>query len=173
MWDCISNRTLDDWKNIFTIMGVVAALIVYVMNSIAQKQQRAIDNAMRYLDYHSKMFAPGSYCRANVKAMENGTYKRNIEDHEMELKFTEFLSACEHMALLHKCGGAPQSINAYMMGWFAKHIYPQLTDKEKAEPYWELAVDFLRETKLEAEKLDSMSKDERIKYLRKNHFRKA
>ena len=163
--------TLDDLKNIFTIIGVVAAVTVYVMNSLAQRRQRSIDNALRYLDYHAKMFAPDSYCRANVKAMEDGSYKRNLEDCEMELKFNEFLSACEHMALLHKAGGAPHSIDAYMMGWFAKHICPQLTDKEKAEPYWELAVDFLRETKLEADKLDSMSKNDRIKYLRKNHFK--
>ena len=105
--------------------------------------------------------------------MEAGTYKRDLENHEMEVRFNEFLSTCEHIALLHNAGGAPKSINAYMIGWFAKQIYPNLTDREKAEPYWELAVDFLRETKLQAEKLDSMSKEERLKYLGKNHFKYA
>lgn len=167
----LSNLTLNNWTNIFTIIGVVAALIVYIMNSLAQKRQRSIDNALRYLDYHFKIFAPSGYCSLNEKAMVCGTYKRDTDDSEMELKFNEFLSACEHMVLLNNAGGMTNSINAYMMGWFAKQIYPQLTDREKAEPYWELAVDFLRETKLEAEKLDSMSKDDRIKYLKKNHFK--
>lgn len=173
MFAWISNLTLDDWKNIFTIIGVIAAVVVYALNSIAQRRQRAIDNALRYLDYHSKIFAPESYCRTNVKDMEAGTYKRDVSNLDMERKFNDFLSACEHMALLHKAGGAPKSINAYMMGWFAKHIYPVLTDREKAEPYWELAIDFLHETKLEAEKLDSMPKDQRIKYLKENHFMKV
>ncbi|MFH1961914.1 MAG: hypothetical protein ABIJ30_03410 [bacterium] len=164
------NSALTNWMNIFTIIGVIAALVVYAQNSLAQRRQRSIENALRYLDYHSRIFAPGSYCRANIKAMEKDTYKRDINDCKMELKFNEFLSSCEYMALLHKAGGAPKSINAYMMGWFAKQIYPQLTDREKAEPYWELAIDFLHETKLEAEKLDSMPKDQRIKYLRKNSF---
>lgn len=171
MWAYLSKLSLDDWRNVFTIIGVLVAVIVYVANSISQKHQRSIDNALRYLDYHAMLFAADGYCCANVKAMENCNYKRDITNPEMELKFNKFLSACEHMALLNKAGGAPNSINAYMMGWFAKRIYPELTDREKAEPYWELAIDFLRETKLEADKLDAMSKDDRIKYLKKNHFK--
>lgn len=173
MWNYVASLTLNDWRNIFTIIGVIAAVTVYVANSMAQRRQRSIDNALRYLTYHSKIFAPDGYCRLNVLAMENGTYKRDAGNSVMELKFHEFLSLCEYMALLHKAGGAPKAVNAYMIGWHAKHIYPQLTDREKAEPYWELAIDFLHETKLEADKLDLMTKDERIKYLRRNHFCKS
>ncbi|QWV98655.1 hypothetical protein KP005_05035 [Geomonas nitrogeniifigens] len=57
------------------------------------------------------------------------------------------------------------------MGWFAKKIFPELTDREKAEPYWEIAVDFIREIKLEAERLDAFPKEKRIAYLKKNHFK--
>jgi hypothetical protein len=58
-----------------------------------------------------------------------------------------------------------------MLGWFAKKIFPELTDREKAEPYWELAVDFIRETKLQAETLDAMPKEKRLDYLKANHFK--
>ena len=50
-----------------------------------------------------------------------------------------------------------------MIGWFAKKIYPQLTDREKAEPYWEIAVDFLREVKIEAGQLHQNFRPLKIK----------
>lgn len=163
--------TVEEWSYIATTLGVVIAVVTYVTATCAQKRQRSIDNAIRYWECHGKLFAPDGYMRSNVKAMEAGTYKRNLDDMEMEIKFNEFLSNCEHVALLQKAGGVPKAINAYMMGWFAKKILPELTDREKAEPYWEIAVDFIRETKLEAERLDSLPKEERLAYLRKNHFK--
>ncbi|QWV93735.1 hypothetical protein KP004_00660 [Geomonas oryzisoli] len=162
---------LEEWAHIATSGGVVIAVITYVTSTLANKRQRSIDNAIRYWDCHGKLFAPNGYIRSNVKAMEAGTYNRDLSDIEMEVKFNEFLSNCEHVALLQKAGGVPKTINAYMMGWFAKKIFPELTDREKAEPYWEIAVDFLRETKLEAERLDTFPKEKRIAYLKKNHFR--
>ena len=162
--------TLEEWSYIATTLGVVIAVVTYVNATRAQARQRAIDNAMRYWDCHEKLLTTDGYIRSNVKAMEAGTYKRNLSDVAMELKFNVFLSNCEHIALLQKAGGVPKTINAYMMGWFAKKIYPELSDREKAEPYWEIAIDFIRETKLEAERLDALPKDERIAYLKKNHF---
>lgn len=102
--------------------------------------------------------------------MEKGTFKRDEANEKMEKAFREMLSDAEDFALLQKAGGAPASINAYMLGYFAKHIYPALTDREKAEPYWELAIEFIFETKKDAEKFDSLSKAERLKYISKNHF---
>ncbi len=163
--------TLEEWSYIATTIGVVVAVATYVKATLAQGRQRSIDNAIRYWDCHGKLFAPDGYMRANVKAMEAGIYKRDQTNHDMEMKFNEFLSNCEHVALLQKAGGVPKAINAYMMGWFAKKIFPELTDREKAEPYWEIAVDFIRETKLEAERLDALPKEKRIGYLKKNHFK--
>lgn len=162
--------TLEDWSYIATTIGVVVAVATYVSSVRAQTRQRSVDNALRYLDYHATVFGAESYCRANVKEMEAGTFKRDLQNHAMEAKFNEFLSACEHLALLQRAKAIPKSLNAYMIGWFAKKIYPELTDREKAEPYWELAIDFLRETKLEAERLDAMPKSERISYFQRNHF---
>jgi len=167
----IFGMTLNDWRNIFTIIGVIAALVVYVLNSLAQKRQRAIDNALRYLQFLDRLYPSDGYVALNLKAMEAGTFKRDLNNDAMELKFHEFLSACEYVALAHRAGAAPSSLNAYMLGWTAKHIYPQLTDREKAEPYWELAVDLLRETKLSADKLDCLTKEERLEYFKKKHFK--
>ena len=65
-------------------------------------------------------------------------------------RLDEFLTTCEQIAMLQNAGGAPKLINAYMMGWFAKQIVPQLTPRE-------------------TEKLDAMPKAKRVRYLRKNH----
>lgn len=155
---------------LFTIVGVVAALAVYVANSKAQARQRSIDNAMRYWDAHSRLFEAGSYLTVVVQDMEAGTYKRDMADKALELKFNRFLGNIEHIALLQNAGGVPKSINAYMLGWFCKQIYPQITDAEKANRYWEIAVDFIEEIKKEAEQLDDFGKVQRLEYLRKNHF---
>ncbi|MCK5032142.1 MAG: hypothetical protein KAS18_00880 [Calditrichia bacterium] len=97
-----SNFGLQDLTNIFNMLGVVVAIIIYIVNSIHSNRQRSIDNAMRYFEYHSKILSIDGYCRTNVKEMENGTYKRDLNDHEMEMKFNQFMSNCEHLALLQK-----------------------------------------------------------------------
>ena len=162
--------TLEDGAKIATIIGVVVALIVYISNSRATRRQRVIENLERYLGAHNRTFSEGSYPMLNVQAMENGTFKRDTSDATMELKFNRFLSGIEQIAMLHNAGAVPKGINAYMLGWFAKHLYPVLTDREKAEPYWVVSVEFLKRTKQEAEALDKMSAEDRLKFVKKQHI---
>jgi hypothetical protein len=166
----VCSLTLEELSHAATAIGVTVGLVTYITATRAQARQRRIDNAMRYWDCHAKLFAPDGYCKLNVKAMEAGTFKREPNDLAMETKFNELLSNCEHVALLQRTGVVPKSLDAYMFGWFAKQIFPALTDREKAEPYWEVAVEYIREAKLSAERLDTMPKEERSAYLKKNHF---
>ena len=48
--------TLDDYRNIAVIGGVVIAVIVYITNSCYQYKQRVSDNALRYINVHDKLF---------------------------------------------------------------------------------------------------------------------
>lgn len=162
--------SLEGWSYIAVIASVVGSAIAFALNVRSQIRQRSIENCLRYLEYHNKLFACDGYLRSNVAAMENGTYSRNEEDADMEREFREMLSDFEKLALLHKAGGAPESINAYMLGYFAKHVCGAINNREKAEPYWDLAIDFINETKKAAEKFDNLSKVERLKYISKNHF---
>ena len=166
----LESASVQEVCHLLAIVSIVVAAIIYALNSLGQQRKRAIEQTLHYFEWHGKLFEPEGYCRTNMAAMESGEYKRDPENEEMELKFSELLTACEQIALLQNAGGAPKAINAYMMGWFAKQIYPQLTTRETEEPYWELAVAFLRETAQEAEKLDAMPKAKRVRYLRKNHF---
>jgi hypothetical protein len=170
MISTLESASIQEVCHLLAVVGLVVVAVIYAVNSLGQQRKRAIDQTLHYLEWHGKLFEAEGYCLTNMAAMENGEYKRDPENEEMELKFAEFLTVCEQIAMLQNAGGAPKRINAYMMGWFAKQIVPQLTTRETEEPYWELAVAFLRETAREAEKLDAMPKAKRVRYLRKNHF---
>lgn len=162
--------TLENWSYIATIASVIGAAVAFSLNVRSQIRQRSIENCLRYLEYHDKLFSVDGYLRSNVASMENGTYKRDESNQDMEKQFREMLSDFEKLALLQKAGGAPTSINAYMLGYFAKHISGAINNREKAEPYWDLAIEFVSETKRAADKFDNLSKAERLKYISKNHF---
>jgi hypothetical protein len=161
------NFLLQNIVYIFTILGVVAAITVYILNSLAAQRQRRIDNIERYLKIHAQIFSKDSYPVKNVTAMEKGNFKRDENNKDMEILLNRFLSDMEHLALLQNACAIPKEINGYMVGWFAKRIYPILNDREKAEPYWLLAIEFLRDAMAESEKLDKMKLENRVKYLKK------
>ncbi len=155
-----------DSKHVFATLGVLAAIIIYILNSLAAKRQRRIDNIERYLKIHEQLFSDDSYPIRNVAAMENGSFKRDETNKDMELALNRFLGDVEKLALLQYACAIPKAANAYMVGWFAKRIYPILNDREKAERYWVVGIEFLRETKIEAEKLDNMKLEELAKYIK-------
>lgn len=165
----ISDMNLEEYRNIAIILGVIVALIVYITNSYYQYKQRISENAIRYLDVHSKLFE-NDFLRSNIKAMENGDFKRDISDEKSEIAFNRLLGEIEHLALLSKNGVISKTANVYMFGWFALHIQPVLTSEERNNIYWELSVKFLDELRDEAEDFYKLSKIKREKYLKKRHF---
>ena len=162
--------SIDSWAHIATIIGVLVAASAFAVDVRSRIRQRSIDNCIRYIQFHDRLFTNESYLKENVTAIEEGNLKRDESDEKMEERFRVMLSDFESLALLHKSGGAPKSINAYMLGFFAKEAYKVLNDREKAEPYWELAIDFITETKKAAEELDNIDRKQRLEYMTKNHF---
>jgi hypothetical protein len=160
---------LDDYRNIAVIGGVVIALIVYISNSYYQYKQRISDNALRYIEVHEKLFL-NEFLAKNIRAMELGTFKRDTTDVKSEADFNRLLGKIEHLALLAKHGVVSRSANVYMFGWFANKIQPVLTSEERNNVYWELAVQFLDDLKRESDDFYKLSKEDREKYFRKNHF---
>jgi len=160
------NFMIQNIAYIFAILGVLAAMIVYILNSLAAKRQRRIDNIERYLKIHDQIFTVDSYPIKNVAVMEKGIFKRDENDKDMELALNGFLGNIEKLALLQNACAIPKAANAYMVGWFAKRIYPILNDREKAERYWVVGVEFLKEAVVEAEKIDKMKLEELAKYIK-------
>lgn len=165
-WCIAKPHNLQDYANLSVVLGVLVALIVYVTNSYFQYKQRISENAIRYMDMHSKLFK-NEFLANNIQAMEEGKFTRKPED---EKSFNRLLGEIEHLALLSKSGVVSKTANIYMFGWFALHIQPVLTTAERNNVYWELAVEFLDELKDEAEDFYKMKKEQRKAYFEKNHF---
>jgi hypothetical protein len=161
--------TLDDYRNISVIGGVIIALIVYITNSYYQYKQRVSENALRYIEVHDKIFK-NEFLASNIRAMDLGTFQRKTTDDKSEASFSRLLGEIEHLAILAKHGVVSKTANVYMFGWFASQIQPVLTSEERNNVYWELAVEFLDDLKREADDFYKLSKDERKKYFQKNHF---
>ena len=161
--------SIEDYRNIAVIFGVVVALIVYITNSYYQYKQRVSDNALRYITAHEKLFQ-NEFLIENSAAMEDGTFTRNLNDRKSKRSFDNLLGEIEHIAILAQHGVVSKSANVYMFGWFARHLQPVLTSEERNNIYWELAVRFLDELKREADDFYKLSKEDREKYFRKNHF---
>jgi len=157
---------LKDYANFSVIWGVLIALIVYITNSVYQYKQRISENAIRYMETHSKLFE-NEFLKNNIQAMESNTFKREPND---EKDFNRLLGEIEHLALLTKSGVVSKTANIYMFGWFAKHLQPTLTTEERNNVYWELAVEFLDELKKDAEDFYKKTKEQRNEYFKKNHF---
>lgn len=161
--------TLEDGRNIATMAGTVVALAVYISNSVQQRRQREIDNAMRFLAAHERI-THHEFIEKNRRAMETGLFDRGSWDEEMENRFSSFLGDLEDFALLLRSGAVSEELSIYMFGWFAQKIQPVLTAQERDNVYWELAVQCLDELKDSADDFYKKTKAERSKYHRRKHF---
>jgi hypothetical protein len=161
--------SIEEWRNIAVIAGVVISVIVYATNSFFQYKQRVSDNGLRYIDIHEKLFK-NQFLIDNIQAMEQGTFKRDRTNEDSEKSFNRLLGEIEHLALLAGHGVISKTANIYMFGWFARHIQPVITADERNNVYWELAVQFLDELKKDADDFYKKSKKERDEYFKKKHF---
>src|SRR5882724_11363231 len=94
------STTLEKVMDIVIIIGTIAAIVVYVINSYFQFRNRKIENIKRFLDAHDTLFTPDGYIMSSIREMENGTYKRDRTNQQMEVKFNRLLGHIERIALL-------------------------------------------------------------------------
>ena len=159
---------LEDWKNVATILGIVIAVLTYLTNSYFQFRNKRIENLKRYLDAHDKLFSEDGFVMANIKEFEANSYKRDMSNKEMEKKFNRFLGDVEEIAYLTSHGAVPTTVQIYMFGWFAQKVHPHLTNGERTNIFWELAVHYIDELKKAADDYSKLPNKKREKYLKKN-----
>jgi hypothetical protein len=162
--------TLEDGRNIATIVGTVIALGVYITNSIQQQRQRRVENALRFIAAHQRLWQT-PFITKNLHAMEAGTFSRTSWNEATEDDFSKFLNDLEDLALLLQSRIVSQQLSTYMFGWVAQKIQPILTAKERDNVYWELAVQCLDELKDAADDFYKKTKSERQQYHRRDHFK--
>jgi hypothetical protein len=161
--------TLEDGRNIATVIAAFIALVVYATNSVQQHRQRVIDNAIRFVTAHQR-FVASKFIRDNWPAMEAGTFTRDTSNSAMEAEFSRLLGEIEYLALLQRTGALSQTLFIYMFGWWAQRIQPILRVEERNSVYWELAVRFLDEMKQAADDFYKLTKTERDSYHNQKHF---
>ena len=160
--------TLSQWKDIAIISGIVVSVLTYVTNSYFQSRNKNIENLKRYFDAHDNLFDEDGFIMSNIKELEAGTYKRDLENKEMEIKFNRFLGDVEKIAYLTSHKAVPVTVQVYMFGWFAQRIQPELTNSERNNAFWELAIHYIDELKKAADDYTKLETKKREKYLMKN-----
>ncbi len=160
--------TLTDWKDLATIVGIVIALLAYLTNSYFQIRNKNIENLKRYFDAHDKLFEPEGFIMSNIKEFEGNSYKRDTSNTEMEKKLNRFLGDVEKIAYLTSHNAVPSTVQVYMFGWFAKKIQPHLTNGERDNIFWELAIHYIEELNKAAADYEKLPNEKREKYLKKN-----
>ncbi len=160
--------TLADWKDVATILALFVAVITYVTNSYFLFRNRRIENLKRYFDAHDKLFEKDAFIMTNIKAFEANIYKRNIDDEESEKKLNRFLGDVEKIAYLTSHGAVPATVQVYMFGWFVQKIQPHITNDERNNIFWELAIHYIDELKKAADDYSKLPNEKREKYLKMN-----
>lgn len=161
---------LDTIRTVIMGLGTSVALITYITNSINNYRNKNIENIDRFLKAHDELLKDDGYIMSNLKEMEAGTFKRDQSDEEMEKKFNRLLGGIEDLALLTSHKAVPTSIQVYMFGWFAKKIQPELTNEEKTNLFWELAVSYIDELVKATNDYEKLTTEEREKLLKKEAF---
>jgi hypothetical protein len=160
--------TLADWKDLATILGIVVAVLAYVTNSYFQFRNKRIENLKRYFDAHDKLFETDGFIMSNIKEFEAGTYTRDTNNQDMEKKFNRFLGDVEKIAYLTSHNAVPATVQVYMFGWFAQKMHPHLSNGERSNIFWELAIHYIDELKKAADDYTKLPNEKREKYLKKN-----
>ena len=160
--------TLTELKDAATILGIVVGVLTYLTNSYFQFRNKRIENLQRYFDAHDKLFDEEGFLVENISKLEAGTYMRDASNAEAEKKFNRFLGDIEKIAYLTSHGAVPTTVQVYMFGWFAMKVHPHLTNGERGNIFWELAIHYIDEVKKAAEDYSKFPTKNREKYLKKN-----
>ena len=156
----------DELRNWATVVAAVVALLVFVLNSILLVRNRRIENVSRFISAHRELFLPDSYIVSNLTAMDAGTLTRDPNDLEMEAKFHLMLIEIEHLALLANNAAVPRPTQIYMFGWYTRQILKVITEKERKNVAWELALGYLDRLAEDTARYEGLSRDQRERYWR-------
>jgi len=156
----------EEMRNWATVVAASVALLVFLVNSFLMLRNRRIDNLGRFIKSHRELFQPDGYIAANLTAMEAGRLVRNVDDDAMEVRFHLMLTEIEHLALLANNHAVPRPTQVYMFGWYATHIHGVITNRERENMSWELALGYLDALVLDTARYRQLTRAERERFWR-------
>ncbi|MBX3732025.1 MAG: hypothetical protein KF791_05475 [Verrucomicrobiae bacterium] len=133
----------DELRNWATVVAALVALLVFLVNSLLLVRNRRVENISRFIESHRRLFATDGYIASNLTAIESEALTRDHGDTAMEAKFHLMLLEVERLALLANNEAVPRHTQVYMFGWYARNIRNVITDKERDNMSWELALGYL------------------------------
>jgi hypothetical protein len=136
--------TTSEMRDLATVGAAVIALLVFVFNSFFQLRNRRIENLSRFFDVHRRLFERDGFIIGNLPGLEADNLARADLDGDQERKFHSMLLEVERLAILANNRAVPDSTQVYMFGWYAKRLLNLVTDKERNNMFWELALSYLQ-----------------------------
>lgn len=156
----------EELRNYATIVAAIVALLVFIVNVWSQMRSRRIENLARFNKVHQRLFADNGYLASNLKAIEDGTMERDIEDFRMEARFHLMLLELERLAILGNNKAVPRLTQIYMLGSYSPTILKLMTDQERSSMYWELARRYLERIAIDSERYKKLTPVERAQFWR-------
>jgi hypothetical protein len=156
----------EELRNYATVVAATVALLVFIVNVWSQMRNRRIENLARFNEVHQRLFANNGYLARNLKAIEDGTMERDINEPRMEARFHLMLLEIERLAILANNRAVPRSTQIYMLGSYSPTILRLMTDEERSSMYWELARRYLDGIATDAERYKNLTPAERAQFWR-------
>jgi hypothetical protein len=159
-------HSLDDMRNIATIIAALVGLLVFIFNVRSQARNRRIENLARFNHAHQQLFARAGYIAKNLEAIESGTMVRDQDNPADEAKFHLMLLEIERLAILANNKAVPRSTQIYMFGSYAPTIRNLMSEEESESVFWELAREYLDGLRKDAERYAKLRRSERAQFWR-------
>jgi len=158
--------TSSELRDYATIIAAITAVLVFAFNSRVQRRNRVIENLARFFDVHRRLLAVDGFLMKHFAAIQAGTFVRDPADEDSERRFHVLLLQIEQLAILANNHAVPESTQVYMFGLYARYVLDLLTERERENMFWELAINYLRRlAKLTAE-YELMTPAERVRFQR-------
>lgn len=158
--------TSDELRNYATVVAALVGLLVFIGNSSANRRNRRIENVARFIECHDRLFSKHGFLGRNIIAIETKTLRRDVSDLNMEAGFHLMLLEIERLAILANNGAVPRLTQVYMFGGYARHIGQMLTEQERSNMFWELAVAYLDSLAADTDRYEALTPGEREKFWR-------
>ncbi len=158
--------TSSELRDYATVTAAITAVLVFAFNSRVQRRNRVIENLARFFEVHRRLLAVDGFLMKNFAAIEAGTFVRDPADEDTERKFHVLLLQIEQLAIFANNHAVPESTQVYMFGLYARHLLGVLTERDRENMFWELAINYLhRLAELTAE-YERMTPAERVRFQR-------
>jgi hypothetical protein len=147
-----------------TVVAATVALLVFMVNSYLHTRHERIENIARFVQSHRRLFAPDGFLASNLKDIDANELKRDRSDPVMEARFHRMLIEIEYLAILANNKAVPRTTQVYMFGYYTRKILTVVSDDERNNPSWELALAYMDDLAKDTASYEKLPVEERSKY---------